>query len=326
MDKFDVEDLIALIRNYNPRTDEKLIRLAYDYGQRMHEGQTRHSGEPYFTHPVAVAAILTEMRLDDATIITALLHDTIEDTRSTWAEVSQLFGREVDDLRLAGGIADHRRASGEARGHQHDMGRADRDLGERIARADQAALGRGRVHIAAVDLHPGAQRLEAFEEEIDRARADGASARQRHPRTALAGEQRADDPEARPHLGDELVRGGHVGDGAAGEMDGAGIGAVLVLASPVHRHIDPVIAENADQLLDIGEMRHVFERQRIAGHERGDHQRQGRVLGAGNRNGADERLAAHNPDSIHKYVPEGAKEACAGKFCPLNRLNFAVQG
>ena len=94
----DVEDLIALIRNYNPRTNADLIRDAYEYGRRMHEGQFRHSGEPYFTHPVAVAAILTEMRLDDATIITALLHDTIEDTRSTWAEVSQLFGREVADL------------------------------------------------------------------------------------------------------------------------------------------------------------------------------------------------------------------------------------
>ena len=94
----DVEDLIALIRNYNPRTNVDLVRDAYEYGLRMHEGQFRHSGEPYFTHPVAVAAILTEMRLDDATIVTALLHDTIEDTRSTWTEVSQLFGREVADL------------------------------------------------------------------------------------------------------------------------------------------------------------------------------------------------------------------------------------
>ncbi len=64
----------------------------------MHEGQLRHSGEPYFTHPAAVAAILTEMRLDDATIITALLHDTIEDTRSTWADIATLFGREIADL------------------------------------------------------------------------------------------------------------------------------------------------------------------------------------------------------------------------------------
>ncbi|MDO5632726.1 MAG: bifunctional (p)ppGpp synthetase/guanosine-3',5'-bis(diphosphate) 3'-pyrophosphohydrolase [Paracoccus sp. (in: a-proteobacteria)] len=94
----DVEDLIVLVRNYNPRSNASLIRAAYDYGQRMHEGQFRHSGEPYFTHPVAVAAILTEMRLDDATIVTALLHDTIEDTRSTWEEVRELFGRDIADL------------------------------------------------------------------------------------------------------------------------------------------------------------------------------------------------------------------------------------
>ena len=58
----------------------------------------RQSGEPYFTHPVAVAAILTEQRLDDATIVTALLHDTIEDTKSTYAEVARLFGDEVAEL------------------------------------------------------------------------------------------------------------------------------------------------------------------------------------------------------------------------------------
>ncbi|MBD3785544.1 MAG: bifunctional (p)ppGpp synthetase/guanosine-3',5'-bis(diphosphate) 3'-pyrophosphohydrolase [Sphingomonadales bacterium] len=94
----DVEDLIALVRNYNPRTNADLIRRAYAYGMKMHEGQFRHSGEPYFTHPVAVAAILTEMRLDDATIVTALLHDTIEDTRSTYTEVSTLFSTEIAEL------------------------------------------------------------------------------------------------------------------------------------------------------------------------------------------------------------------------------------
>ena len=94
----DVEDLIALVRNYNPRTNEGLIRRAYDYGLKMHDGQLRHSGEPYFSHPVAVAAILTEQRLDDATIVTALLHDTIEDTKSTYTEVARLFGDEVAKL------------------------------------------------------------------------------------------------------------------------------------------------------------------------------------------------------------------------------------
>ena len=94
----DVEDLIALVRNYNPRTNEDLLRRAYDYGLKMHEGQLRHSGEPYFTHPIAVAAILTEQRLDDATIVTALLHDTIEDTKSTYTEVARMFGDEVAKL------------------------------------------------------------------------------------------------------------------------------------------------------------------------------------------------------------------------------------
>jgi GTP pyrophosphokinase/guanosine-3',5'-bis(diphosphate) 3'-pyrophosphohydrolase len=94
----DVEDLIALVRNYNPKTNADLIREAYAYGNEMHEGQFRHSGEPYFTHPVAVAAILTEQALDDATIITALLHDTIEDTKSTYSEVERKFGTDVAEL------------------------------------------------------------------------------------------------------------------------------------------------------------------------------------------------------------------------------------
>ncbi len=94
----DVEDLIALVRNYNPRTNADLIRQAYAYARKMHDGQMRKSGEPYFTHPVAVAAILTEQRLDDATIVTALLHDTIEDTKSTYSEIARLFGEEVAEL------------------------------------------------------------------------------------------------------------------------------------------------------------------------------------------------------------------------------------
>ena len=94
----DVEDLVALVRNYNPRSNADLIRKAYAYGMEMHDGQWRKSGEPYFTHPVAVAAILTEQNLDDATIVTALLHDTIEDTKSTYTEIERLFGHEVAEL------------------------------------------------------------------------------------------------------------------------------------------------------------------------------------------------------------------------------------
>lgn len=92
------EDLIALVRTYNPKSDETLIAAAYDYGRDMHDGQFRHSGEPYFSHPVAVAAILAEQRLDDATIITALLHDTIEDTPASYSSVAEQFGGEIADL------------------------------------------------------------------------------------------------------------------------------------------------------------------------------------------------------------------------------------
>ena len=96
--EISADDLIALVARYNPRTNENLIRAAYDYGRAMHEGQRRHSGEPYFNHPVAVAAILTEQQLDDATIITALLHDTIEDTKASYNEVASRFGDEIAGL------------------------------------------------------------------------------------------------------------------------------------------------------------------------------------------------------------------------------------
>ncbi|MFK7752332.1 MAG: bifunctional (p)ppGpp synthetase/guanosine-3',5'-bis(diphosphate) 3'-pyrophosphohydrolase [Sedimentitalea sp.] len=92
------DDLISLVRAYNPKTNADKILAAFDYGRQMHDGQFRHSGEPYFTHPVAVAAILTEQRLDDATIITALLHDTIEDTKASYGEVAERFGAEIAEL------------------------------------------------------------------------------------------------------------------------------------------------------------------------------------------------------------------------------------
>jgi guanosine-3',5'-bis(diphosphate) 3'-pyrophosphohydrolase len=98
MTELNPEELVAQVRAYNPKSNSDLIRAAFDYGRRMHEGQMRHSGEPYFTHPVAVAHILAEQKLDDATIITALLHDTIEDTGSTYKEISAQFGSDVAEL------------------------------------------------------------------------------------------------------------------------------------------------------------------------------------------------------------------------------------
>ncbi len=92
------DDLIALVRTYNPRTNEKRMRAAFAFGAEMHDGQFRHSGEPYFSHPVAVAMILAQMQMDDATLITALLHDTIEDTKASYAAVEMQFGTEIAEL------------------------------------------------------------------------------------------------------------------------------------------------------------------------------------------------------------------------------------
>ena len=92
------DDLIGRVRGYNPRTDAVRLRRAYDYAVAMHEGQARRSGEPYVSHPIEVARLLAEQRLDDATIVTALLHDVVEDTRASQAELEALFGREIAGL------------------------------------------------------------------------------------------------------------------------------------------------------------------------------------------------------------------------------------
>ena len=91
-------DLVERVKAYNPDTDEDLLNRAYVYAMKAHGEQTRASGDPYFSHPLEVAAILTDLKLDDATIVAALLHDTIEDTEATRAEIDQVFGHEIGAL------------------------------------------------------------------------------------------------------------------------------------------------------------------------------------------------------------------------------------
>ncbi len=86
------------MRAYDPSADEALINRAYVYAMRVHGSQRRASGDPYFAHPIEVAGILTDYRLDTATIVTGLLHDVIEDTEVTRAEVDKLFGAEIGEL------------------------------------------------------------------------------------------------------------------------------------------------------------------------------------------------------------------------------------
>ena len=91
-------ELIDRVKQYNPAANEDLLNRAYVYAMRAHGEQKRASGDPYFSHPLQVAAILTDLSLDDATIAAALLHDTIEDTDATRAEIDRLFGHDIGVL------------------------------------------------------------------------------------------------------------------------------------------------------------------------------------------------------------------------------------
>ncbi len=91
-------ELVDRVRRYNPQTNEELLNRAFVYAMKAHGTQTRASGDPYFSHPLEVAAILTDLKLDDATIAAALLHDTIEDTKATRAQIEKQFGKDISAL------------------------------------------------------------------------------------------------------------------------------------------------------------------------------------------------------------------------------------
>ncbi|MBL6946227.1 MAG: bifunctional (p)ppGpp synthetase/guanosine-3',5'-bis(diphosphate) 3'-pyrophosphohydrolase, partial [Rhodospirillales bacterium] len=95
-------ELVERVLEYDPDADEDALNRAYVFAMKKHGSQTRASGDPYFSHPNEVAGILTDYRLDTASIITALLHDTIEDTDATADELKKHFGDEV--LRLVDGV------------------------------------------------------------------------------------------------------------------------------------------------------------------------------------------------------------------------------
>ena len=92
------EELINKVKLYNKFLNPEKLNKAYNFAVKAHENQKRHSGDPYSIHPIAVANILTELKLDSATIATGLLHDTIEDTHATYETIKNEFGQEVADL------------------------------------------------------------------------------------------------------------------------------------------------------------------------------------------------------------------------------------
>ena len=91
-------ELVEAVKAYDPTADEGLLNRAYVYAMKMHGSQLRASGDPYFAHPIQVAGILTDYRLDTATIVTALLHDVVEDTSATRDDIAGMFGEEIASL------------------------------------------------------------------------------------------------------------------------------------------------------------------------------------------------------------------------------------
>ena len=92
------ESLHTIIKSYLPDDQIELVKRAFVIARDAHEGQTRSSGEPYITHPVAVASIIAEMRLDHEAVMAALLHDVIEDTPYTEEELTAEFGKSVAEI------------------------------------------------------------------------------------------------------------------------------------------------------------------------------------------------------------------------------------
>src|SRR5580765_4556094 len=94
----DLEGILAVAEKNHPNDDFDIIRKAYSFAQRGHEGQIRKSGEPYLIHPLAVAGILAEMRLDAVCICVGLLHDVVEDTQTPIETIEAQFGKDVSQI------------------------------------------------------------------------------------------------------------------------------------------------------------------------------------------------------------------------------------
>ena len=117
-------ELVEKVRSYDPDADEGLINRAYVFSMKAHGSQKRASGDPYFSHPIEVAGILTDLKLDDQTIVTAILHDTIEDTLATPEEIEKLFGKDV--ARLVDGVT--------------KLSKIEAQIGERARRREPAQV------------------------------------------------------------------------------------------------------------------------------------------------------------------------------------------
>ena len=195
---------------------------------------------------------------------------------------------EVADLGLAGGVVDHRLALRQAGGHQDVLGAGDADRLEADLGAAQPL--RPRLDVAVLHLDLGAHPLQRGEVQVDRARADGAAARQRHARAALAGDQRAEHEHGGAHRLDEVVGRLDGAQGARPHLDGAADAELDLGAERL---------EHAAHGADVAHLGDVREHHGLVGQQGGAQVRQGGVLGAGDADRAFEGPAADDADAVH---------------------------
>ena len=206
--------------------------------------------------------------------------------------------REVDDLRLARGGLDDRRAFREGRG-AHDVRRAEHGRSERAAEEDRrTAKSRGGRHdVAALEADLRTEGLEAAKVQVDRSGAEGASAGHRDHRTAAAGEHGAEDADARPHGADDLV---------------AGVAPIGIDASQVDRvalstDLHAELGEKSAHVAHVAQVGHVAQTDRLLGEERGRHQRQGGVLRTVDAKATGESAAALDAEGVHGAADPSGK-------------------
>ncbi len=173
-------ELVERVRRYNPNADEDLLNRAYVFAMKAHGTQKRASGDPFFSHPLEVAAILTDLKFDDATIVAAVLHDTIEDTAATREEIDKVFG-----------AGDRRTGRGPDQAQPARLRLQARPAGGELPQA-AARHRRRRARVADQARRPAAQHA--------------------HARLHAAGQARAHRPGHARHLRPARRPNGHAGD------------------------------------------------------------------------------------------------------------------
>ena len=133
-----VQSLIESLRQYNPQADVQPIQEAYDFSAKAHAGQKRESGEPFLQHPLQTAQIIVDLKLDVPSIVAGLLHDTIEDTETTYDELVSHFGLEVADIVMD--VTDEKKGSvGERKQRQVDHAASTSGKARLVKLADKIA-------------------------------------------------------------------------------------------------------------------------------------------------------------------------------------------